>query len=756
MVIMGRVGRTGFFSFLSGWLSSPRSWFILGFIHLMASPIAPSSQLNSTYQGNVFYVDFTAFSPAFGAFEDEFLFPRASRPPLPLKTGQTRFFLKRILASKKIPSLPPKPTPSTPPRAHHHPSPRKRLQQGKLQQGRFQQGKVQRAKVQQAKVQRAKPSYLWTPIILHQSKNGKTQNRKAQRGSGSFDGEISMGEYKEELGKKLPSPLAFPLQLGQSLVAQALKPLPPIQAEELGFGPLASTVYALPSRPSPKGFGRTDSLHHKNSQAQGTLGQKGQPKPHGIMEGYKISGGIELKGGLAFFGSMDINWMVGDHKIQGGSINAPDATYGIEVPKLMGNLTISLYDQKDHIIGEGVLDLNRVPVERNHLVETIEVLPVNWDTAGLIIQGNSLGSGVNKGVSHVEVALYAFNEATQTDSQGAFRFYNWKKTNSRTLAIASKEGFRDSIFTLDSKTEAQVLLFEEKYFMSFFSFLETLGLYGVADEGLVYGQITGVPDLSGYRVRMEGAQPVYFMGSGFASLEQGATSGNGLFSFVGLEDGDYELFIEKDGEVMDQRIVAVEQGKCSPVLVDLSKVSKTIEFFDPMEPDRVMKTVDIHFFDGSTIQSLDSDGMFKKKLTQGHDLGIMDFFHQETMNRSLLSRHTGLQKIPLFKEINPVKLARQAGYSVEDGLIVGFIQAPVPYKASLVETQPDQVIYFNGQGLAVPQGDQTVVGFVMAGFNPGLNSLLIESLEETPLILGTDLVYSNHQSINVTHLELRE
>jgi hypothetical protein len=289
---------------------------------------------------------------------------------------------------------------------------------------------------------------------------------------------------------------------------------------------------------------------------------------------------------------------------------------------------------------------------------------------------------------------------------------------------------------------------------AFFNYIQELGIYNVEDKGTIYGKIQGVSQKAGYNVRLDRAHPLYFMTAGFATLDLKATSENGLFAFVGLQDGDYELIVEKDGEILDQRLVVVEQGKVSPILVDLATVSKHLEFFDPMQPTAKISSVELSFFDGVSSSRLDRDHRLKQTLRRGQDLSLMEYKGKVEVSRTLLSRHKGLQKIPLINDQKLLKLAEKHDLSMNTGLIIGFIKSPEAYRVFLAEERPRKVLYFNNKGQVLSRDNQeTAHGFMIGGFREGLSSLVIESAKDG-VILGTDLIYSNHESISMTHLDI--
>ncbi len=686
----------GLFEYLINFMFQKLMWIALIGGTLAINPGRISKDQKAVFTGDTYEIKLSEFSPAFAAFEDEFLFDDS--PGLPLQSGLS----EQTFASFIRPTT-----------------------------------------------DKAEPK-----VTLVKSR--KTQAKKSQRFFGSFDGESSLqntqATQKHRSTTISSKPLAAPKKELSTLNA----------VEELKFGSLVAMVnpnkpkkaLAWPTLQNPPPFQR--NANSKNNSHQNDInGMDDDKKSAPTFETYKVTGGIQLKQGLAFVGSMELSWVVGDYELQRGSIDTRDATFAIEVSKLVGDIVVSLYNSDGYLIGEGFLDLTTARTEGNEIHQKINVHPIDWDTAGIVVDSGSLGTGGLRPVEGAEVALYAFNDATKTNKLGKFSFYNWKKTNSKTLAIASKDGFRDSLFVLDSNTTASVLLFSETYLEDYFAYLQNQGIYDTETRGTVYGKIQGLPDVSGYSVHLGKAKPVYFMTAGLASIEMTATSTNGQFSFVGLQDGDYDLSIEKNGEVIDQRVVVVEQGKLSPVIVDLGKVSKQIQFFDPMNPDRALSQLELSFFDGVVSKSVDTENSVKQAVNKGFDVSVMEFATDVEVNRTLLSRHKGLQKVPLINDKRLLDLATQAGFSISDGLVVGFVKSEVPYRVGLVEHPPQKVIYFDKMGQMIEEDTMNSVayGYVLAGFPAGLSSLYVETLEDST-ILGTDLIYSNHESVSVSHLEV--
>ena len=364
-----------------------------------------------------------------------------------------------------------------------------------------------------------------------------------------FDGKIKI--------KNIPKSAESELQIKKNQKKRNL-----LSAGELSFGSLASTAKKAntKSKNTDKIQIQTKNSPFKKSASKNFQNSTAAYETH---RSYRIHGSLSLKEGLAFMGTMEVQWVVGEHILGFGSINIEKATYEIKVNKLIGDIVISIYDNKKNLTGEGLFHMDRLPKTSYRISKNINVFPVNWDYAGQVIDGNSLTSPKKKVLSGVNISLYGFDEQTETDKNGQFSFHNWKKVNSRSIAMATKPGYYDSLFIIDSKQSISIPLLSESYMEAFFSYLEDQGLTTVRKKGTIYGTILGNKDKNGYKVSIGNEKPIYFLPTGFANTQATTTSSNGLFSFVGLESGDYQLFIEKNGKIVSQKWVAIEAGKVS-------------------------------------------------------------------------------------------------------------------------------------------------------------------------------------------------
>ncbi len=561
------------------------------------------------------------------------------------------------------------------------------------------------------------------------------------------------------------------------------------QAEELRFGPLFAAVPAGASKKHVAQNNKTGTLNSgraidtaRPSDATAPSSKEDpdasveelaydkpnkkqkiekEPEKEQSFDTYNLTGSLSLKGGLAYFGTLEAVWVVGDEILSLGSINTPDATYQISVSELLGEVVVSLYDNNDQLIGEGLLELAELGNGTNQIQKDIDIHPINWDGAGQVVHVHSLGghsfdqtSASTQPIAGAQIQLYSFNLASETSSTGHFQFSNWKKANSRTLAIASKTGYRDSIFMLDSRREARVPLFTEKYIDAFFNTLEDQGLYNRQDKGTIYGSLLGANQMGGYKVRLRRERAIYFNSLNMADLNLEQTSANGLFAFVGLQDGDYELTLEKDGEIVDHRVISVEQGKVSPLIIDLKQIYKHIEFFDPLNPNVKVSGVDISFFDGVFHQKLDKKQRLKAAINGGNEPNMIEYSVGADVGRIFVSRRRGLERLPLITGDKLQTLAEQKGLNISEGLVFGFIETNQHYSVDIAEGSPIKTIYFdeNGQEVSPETSKLPPYGFIMGGFYQGLNTLLILNQKGEPL--ASDIVFSDHTSISIVNLSI--
>lgn len=694
---------------------------LVALVSILASTTPLSLEERQTLSGALLNLNFAQFSPAFAAFEDDFLFADQDDAPetFQLKAGQSpSFFVKNI---------------STAP----------------------------------AETASSLSTHVEEPQLF-----------------ASFDGSANLGDIPT-VNKRAP------LQdQGSKIVSRPKVNESPHQhkAEELRFGPLfvagpasAPTKHvAQNNKPKPLNSGRAidtarptqspwpeagqdasvEELAFEKPNKGDMIDDKFEKKPS--FESYNLTGSLSLKGGLAYFGTLEAVWVVGDEILALGSINTPDATYQISVSELLGEVVVSLYDNNDQLIGEGLLELSELGNGSDQIQKDIEIHPINWDGAGQVVHVHSLGGhsfdqapASIAPIAGAQIQLYSFNMASETSSTGHFQFTNWKKSNSRTLAIASKFGYRDSIFILDSRREARVPLLTENYYKAFFDTLEDQGLYNREDQGTVYGSLLGADQLSGYKVHLRKEKPIYFGSLNMANLDLDQTTSNGLFAFVGLEDGDYELTLEKEGEIVDHRVLAVEQGKVSPVIIDLKKIYKHIQFFDPLNPSLTVSGVDISFFDGVFHQKLDKKQRLKTSLHGGNEPNMVEYSIGVDVGRAFISRQRGLERLPLIASEKLQKLAEQHGLSIVEGLAFGFIETDQHYTVDIAEGSPQKIIYFdeNGDELNLDiKRKNPPYGFILGGFYQGMNTLLIMDQNGQPV--ASDLIFSDHTSISIVNVFL--
>ncbi len=684
-----------------------------------------SQNVNTALNPQALKIEFSNFSPAFAALEDEYLWASESEESTMLMAGEKKWDFSRpekketLLISRAEPRVEIKTTEvfeATP------------IGMSPVFNSDF-DGQIVLASNSKNQLQEMAHASRPSPKETAQKDNLSDLKIDHQ--------EMSFGSLANMVRKEKPSAIQAPTP-----ILAADRPQPTVKET------LKDSNEELTQKdhvPSP-----TDGLLASRAIEQMSLGLNDQiEKP----KSYKVQGDIELKEGLAFVGSIGISWVVSDYELMVGSINIKDASFEISPTELVGEIIVSLYDQYDEMIGEGRIDLSEYHLSKTNINAKIPVYPVDLNTAGKVVEVASLGSQKMKTIEGADVDLYAFNNRSTTNKNGEFSFRGWKKSNSRTLAIASKKGYKDSVFLIDSKKTSTVILFDNKYVDAFFDYLSDIGLRSKRDKGTIYGHIVGVGDASGYRVRLEKEKPLYFIEAGFPTQSLNQTSSNGLFAFVGLQDGDYILRIEKEGEIIDEKVVIVEQGKISPVYADLAEMKKHLAFYDPFFPEKLINEVELRFFDGYQVIQRNQQNTHDINIRGGNDAGILDFYESEKAARTFISRQKSVQKIPLLRDKVLMKLAEVKNLDVSDGIIFGFIESPEKYRVEMVEEKAENIIYFNASAQPIDPTQEVAFGFMMGGFSPGLKTIVIESVDD-PMILATDLVFSDHNIISLINTQI--
>ena len=583
--------------------------------------------------------------------------------------------------------------------------------------------------------------FLFEQIFFNKQSNQK-ENEKNQKkitnqsfSNKGFDGEVKIKNLFNSTNSKIQK-------------EKSGKITKILNAGELNFGFLANTLQDNPE--SNLKYENTDTDKEqeiKNNFSQKSVSKNPQTTP------ITIHGNLSLKEGLAFMGTMEVQWVLGKNILGFGSINLKEATYEIKVNQLIGDIIVSVYDKNKKLIGEGFFGMDQISKNSHQISKNINVFPINWDHAGQVFDARSLTSTKKKTLSGVNISLYGFDEQTKTDKGGEFSFHNWKKVNSRSIALASKPGYYDSLFIIDSKKPAIIPLLSESYMKSFFSYLRDQGLPDPKNKGTVYGSVLGTQDKSGYKVFIENKQPIYFLPAGFADIRATTTSNNGLFSFVGLETGDYRLFIEKDGKIVNQKWIAVEAGKVTTLCY---KDEKT-------EPIGFYNTASNLPFEKSVPGFFDNDEDFKMKSqnnisgTSSHNSkgkipNRFSSIHQKALpgEQNFIPFHENL-KIPFFLHKKLYKLTKEQNMVSDHGLIFGFINSPEKYQVTILEKAPKKVIYFNEKAQIIDPNKEIAFGFIISGFQKGLNSLVIQTDE---MILATNLVFSDHKTLSIVKMKV--
>lgn len=627
-------------------------------------------------------ISFDQFSPAFAAFEDEYLFANEEEPQKPLAAIATPRLSEKSSDQERIDkSL----NPSTP------------------------------------KFSLALAS-AYTTVI--ENKNTQKQNFKSERTLSSPINSLSKKELsrllaaeREDFQKNLiPN---FTLSVNKDVD----KPYMASNSETMHKEPLKKQTANLNSLPESPSY----TPHH-------------------------LRGTLELTGGLVFLGEMEVAWFDKGVEQTTGRIHQDTGIFEIEVGGIRGQIVVSLFDQEDQLIGEGSIDLDLARASNRFSTEdlSISLREVDVHLAGKIRTVYSVGTNHDGMVSNAEVMLYSFDDLdTSTDLSGQFRVPHWKRSNSKSLARASKEGYVDSIFLLDSNQEADVIMLSESYLENYFSFLSEKGFdYRLASAGMVYGVIQNKDiDVSGVTVEIDGFRTVYFE-SFLASPERTTTDESGIFTIVGLDAGDHLVRIFKNNELIDSHIVAVESKTVSPLVLSLEVTGKTLEFIDPINNSEPKSTV-LSFFDGEmTLQSNPIEP--KIVISKGTDPSLFEFAHENGLDSlALISRDRIKEKIPFLSNHWLKHIEEKLSLKPEDGVAIGFFENQgEPFRISVLEGQPRITLYFDKSMHFQSAPFAAAVGFVLSGMEMGLHSLVFETPEQDE-IFSTDLIFIDGERISV-------
>ena len=220
-----------------------------------------------------------------------------------------------------------------------------------------------------------------------------------------------------------------------------------------------------------------------------------------------IEGKIEFVDGLALTSPTDeirVGWFVEGAAQREGRVHIKDATYSIKVDRLQGELIAELVDKTGFVLGEAVVDLEKLARERGEHQLTIanvdlKLAPYNFGFKAQTISVYDTPSS-RLPVAQAAVQIGKHDLSFHTDNKGQV-YQEAISAKSSGMLFADKGGHRETIVLADFSKEQSLRMFPEKYLKALFDSIELPEEF--RDQGVIWGVVRhhGVGS-HGYRVRI--------------------------------------------------------------------------------------------------------------------------------------------------------------------------------------------------------------------------------------------------------------
>jgi hypothetical protein len=463
---------------------------------------------------------------------------------------------------------------------------------------------------------------------------------------------------------------------------------------------------------------------------------------------YKISGQIELSGGLVATGSstkVDIQWHSGS-QTRVGVIDYSTGQFLVEVPSLnAGKIAARLLDETGSVLGTGEYELEGQNDPTLHMslqsVQGVTILiePEDVEIRGQVVSAYNVGQVI---VPILGAEVFGPNQVQDVaEKNGTYNLTGLGPSSNFVLEAYAQEHWGTRIFS-SAKRQMHIPVFANKMMDSFFS------LVGVQQDGADYGVVWGVVKrkgnpISGVQVKLVGTeniQPVYFNELRIPDLHLRATSTNGLYAFTKIKPGINIVNAKLGAQELPSTVVSVSASRVSYSEISFKSLNVEGSVFDPVANSKIDSSVSVV---GASNSAVSGGQGFNFKVPSSDSVVIVEAQPSDEYykSRAVISRPEakGLQINAFRKDWLKEKL-RKVNVTLKDSdsVLIGTVKGP-GYHAQLddpidpgttLEKAEPQVFYFNEKGDLDPtllDAGQNGGSFVMVNLKPGLHTLIIQS-----------------------------
>ncbi|PIS10155.1 MAG: hypothetical protein COT73_10835 [Bdellovibrio sp. CG10_big_fil_rev_8_21_14_0_10_47_8] len=476
--------------------------------------------------------------------------------------------------------------------------------------------------------------------------------------------------------------------------------------------------------------------------------------------GYLVTGQLELVGGLP--SPQGSQWALrvfhvdDDVKKEDGRVDNHRSTYQLETANLSGAVRAQLVDTNSgNVLGEGEYRLSQFAKNEINGRAKIVIRKIENHVAGNFSSFQGYGNRMlaaadpagrqKKGKRFVpgetRVLLASVNADAQTDADGSFQFDQIKKGSWGLLRVQSK-GYAEELVLSRSGDEKRWPLFQTNMIEAMKKIVHDQKMSSDVPEtgSIVLGQVVenGKP-MAGVQVDtefLEQYRPIYFSGF-FPDPSLKATTENGYFAFIHLPAGAHSLVATRGKAYYSHANVVVDNETVTAVEVQATQK---------------MEKVDIKVFDAFSgtpqIADLEMQSLSEPLKVTGYAQISLPWIDRLSFLRVAPEDPGLLQCLQVYEDSSPtihvpliraqwlrnLQGSRKINLDPRAGVIVGFVSEDSfqVYLGHHAEYSQENIVYFDSQGNAVPQG-VAGGGFVLFNVPTGVESVVLAT-DKTELL----------------------
>jgi hypothetical protein len=483
-----------------------------------------------------------------------------------------------------------------------------------------------------------------------------------------------------------------------------------------------------------------------------------------------ISGVIELRGGLAWLAdtSVDLRHFEDGVASEAGNFDFKTGQFNIKVDQSRGVLVAKLLNHRTgEVVGQGITRLSEIPPQVSKTGEIknwkIPLYPLTTSFEGRVLSAYSYDKHIEP-VKDAKIELDPVEISIQAETDGKYRLEEVAASSTLLVRAQAPDYWTSQVLLAPGQSEP-TLLFKNKMMSAFWDIVrQNAGDSLFPDTGsVVWGRVAFNGDaVGGLVIESENnptARVIYFNRLAIPDPNLKATTENGLFAIVDLEEGFQSLVAKKNDQYWGHANTIVSPGAIS--VVDLKQTSNRalvdLRVFDGLEGTPVPAQITMQSLPESFV--VDQRGFSTVWLPVLHRLSFLRADPGEGYEPSLhtyidSSDHVYVQAVR-SDWINQVRTSSRIDDSTNTGRIVGFVQDDdfEVFLPGVENFSTANIKFFDSAGRVI-QSDHGVAGGGFAIFNVPTGPQAIVVLGKKHNKLYTQVTASDERSVSVLSFKL--